>query len=151
MRKVISVPAGASVAQGQRGGLTSRGDVDMAKYRISFLTGLVTGFVLGARAGRERYDQLVKAARAVAEHPAVQQAAGAVQAQAAGVAASAGTRISDEVRGRVPGLARTARDKVGERVPGRRHSEPGDPHAGNGSGGQGGSTAMGQPDGNSKN
>jgi hypothetical protein len=134
----------------------------MAKYRISFLTGLVTGFVLGARAGRERYDQLVKAARSVTEHPAVQQAAGAVQAQAAGMANAAGTKISEGVRGRVPQLAKTARDKVGEHVPGHRHSEPGDGdqhgsghegkgHEGNGRSGKRGFSAMSQHDGNTRN
>ena len=93
----------------------------MAKYRISFITGLATGFVLGARAGRERYEQIKKAARTVAEHPAVQQAAGAVQAQATGLAAAAGSRISDGVRDKAPQLARSARSasaKVAERVPG---------------------------------
>jgi hypothetical protein len=97
----------------------------MGKYRISFLAGLATGFVIGARAGRERYDQLVKAAKTVAEHPAVQQAAGTVQAQAAGLAATAGTKISDEVRNRVPQLAKTAKDKVGEHAPGRRGHDHG--------------------------
>jgi hypothetical protein len=93
----------------------------MGKYRISFVAGFATGFVLGARAGRERYDQIVKAARTVAEHPAVQQAAGAVQAQASGLASAAGTRISSEVRARAPQVASAARAataKVSEKVPG---------------------------------
>jgi alkylation response protein AidB-like acyl-CoA dehydrogenase len=102
----------------------------MGKYRISFLAGLATGFVLGARAGRERYDQLVKAAKTIAEHPAVQQAAGTVQAQAAGLAATAGTKISDEVRNRVTPLAKSAKDKVSEHVPGHHPQGP----AGNGHG-----------------
>ena len=121
----------------------------MGKYRISFLTGLVAGFVIGARAGRERYDQLVKAAKTVAEHPAVQQAAGTVQAQAAGLAAAAGTKISDEVRGRVQPLAKTAKDKVGEHVPGR-HGDHAHGDGGNGHGdiGDGSSfTTMSQNDG----
>jgi hypothetical protein len=96
----------------------------MAKYRISFLAGLAAGYVLGARAGRERYDQLVKAAKTVTEHPAVQSAAGTVQAQATGLATAAGTKISGEVRGRVPQLAKTAKDKVSERVPGRHGRSP---------------------------
>jgi hypothetical protein len=125
----------------------------MGKYRISFLAGVATGFVIGARAGRERYDQLVKAAKTIAEHPAVQQAAGAVQAQAAGLAATAGTKISDEVRNRVQPLAKTAKDKVSERVPG--HHGAGGPasHEGNGHRdiGDGTSfTAMGHDDGNAR-
>ena len=125
----------------------------MGKYRISFLAGLATGFVLGARAGRERYDQLVKAAKTVAEHPAVQQAAGTVQAQAAGLAATAGTKISDEVRNRVPQLAKTAKDKVSEHAPGRHGHDGSQGTGGNGHRdiGDGSSfTTLGQ-DGNSRN
>jgi hypothetical protein len=76
----------------------------MGKYRFSFLAGLATGYVLGARAGRDRYEQIMKAARTFAENPTVQQAAGAVQSQATGIAAAAGSKISDGVRDRVPGL-----------------------------------------------
>jgi hypothetical protein len=125
----------------------------MGKYRISFLAGLATGFVIGARAGRERYDQLVKAAKTVAEHPAVQQAAGTVQAQAAGLAATAGTKISDEVRNRVPQLAKTAKDKVSEHAPGRHTHDSSQGTGGNGHRdiGDGSSfTTLGQ-DGNTRN
>ena len=31
------------------------------KFRTGLITGLIIGFLLGARAGRERYDQLVAA------------------------------------------------------------------------------------------
>jgi hypothetical protein len=72
----------------------------MGKLRFGFMAGLATGYVLGTRAGRERYEQMKKAARTVADNPTVQQAAGAVQAQASGLASAAGTKIGD----RVPGL-----------------------------------------------
>jgi hypothetical protein len=80
----------------------------MHKYRIGFLAGLGAGFVLGARAGREKYDQIAKTARAVADHPAVQQAAGVVQAQAS----SASGKLSDSVKERGSQLAGAAKDKV---------------------------------------
>jgi hypothetical protein len=86
------------------------------RYRMVFIAGVGVGFVLGARAGRERYEQLQKLARQVADSPAVQQAAAALQAQAAGYARSAGGKIADR--------AGAARSKVGdalhERVPGMR-------------------------------
>jgi hypothetical protein len=94
----------------------------MHKYRISFVSGFAAGFVLGTRAGRERYEQMKKAARQVAENPTVQQAAGAVQAQASELASTASSKISDGVRDRGAQLARTARSKVEERVPGLRHN-----------------------------
>ena len=100
------------------------------RYRFVFFTGLGIGFVLGARAGRERYEQMRRAARKIADNPAVQQAAGALQAQVTGYAKAAG--------GKVAGRAEAARAKVGEaiheHVPGMRVREsnghPGD--SGNG-------------------
>lgn len=50
--------------------------------KLWFLGGAAVGFVIGARAGRERYDQLVGAARQLWDHPTTQEAAGVVQAQA---------------------------------------------------------------------
>lgn len=47
----------------------------------SFLLGVGVGFVLGSRAGRERYDQLMNAARRLADHPMVQGAAGVIRAK----------------------------------------------------------------------
>jgi hypothetical protein len=92
----------------------------MHSYRITFLSGLAVGFVLGARAGRERYEQIKRVGRRVADSPAAQQAAGAVQAQAAGLAKTAKQKVTDGLHDRVPKLAATAKDKVGDRVPGMR-------------------------------
>ena len=50
--------------------------------KVMFLGGLAAGFVLGARAGREKYEQIVEQARKVMDHPTVQEAAGVAQAQA---------------------------------------------------------------------
>lgn len=41
--------------------------------KLSFLTGLGAGYVLGARAGRERYEQIVSTARGLWQDPRVQQ------------------------------------------------------------------------------
>jgi hypothetical protein len=115
------------------------------RYRLVFFTGLGIGFVLGARAGRERYEQLRKLARKAADSPAVQQAAGALQAQAASYAKSAG--------GKVAGRAGAARAKVGgalhDHVPGMRVRES-NGHPADGGGGhfaQAPGTAGGPPEG----
>lgn len=42
--------------------------------RILFLVSLAVGYVFGAAAGRERYEQMVGAARSLAERPEVQRA-----------------------------------------------------------------------------
>jgi hypothetical protein len=90
------------------------------RYRITFLSGLAVGYVLGARAGRERYEQIKRVGQRVAENPAAQQAAGAVQAQAAGLAKTAKQKVTDGIQDRVPKLASTAKDKVGDQVAGLR-------------------------------
>jgi hypothetical protein len=46
-----------------------------------FLLGLAIGYVLGSHAGRQRYDQIVKVYRKVADHPMVQGAAGVARAK----------------------------------------------------------------------
>jgi hypothetical protein len=74
------------------------------RYRWVFFTGLGIGFVLGARAGRERYEQLRRVARKVADNPTVQQAAGALQAQAAGYAKTAGGKVGEAIHEHVPGM-----------------------------------------------
>ena len=89
----------------------------MQRYRLTFITGVAVGFVLGARAGRERYEQIKRAARSVTDSPAAQQAAGAVQAQAANLAKVTKQKVAD-------GLP----DKVTSYVPGlrQRNGGPGD-------------------------
>lgn len=49
---------------------------------LVFLAGVATGYVLGTRAGRERYEQIEKIYHRVAGHPAVQNAAGTARAKA---------------------------------------------------------------------
>jgi len=48
----------------------------------TFLLGAAIGYVLGAKAGRARYEQIVRTYRKVIDHPAVQGAAGVVRAKA---------------------------------------------------------------------
>ena len=50
--------------------------------KLMFITGLAAGFVLGSRAGREKYEEIRANAKKVWEHPTVQEAAGVAQAQA---------------------------------------------------------------------
>ena len=107
----------------------------MQRYRITFLTGVAVGFVIGARAGRERYEQIKRAARSVTDSPAAQQAAGAVQAQAAGLAKAAKQKVTDGLHDRVPKMAGTARSKVGDHVPGLRTDGSSRQSEGNGSAG----------------
>ena len=64
------------------------------RYRATFIAGLAVGFIVGARAGRERYEQMVKLGRKVAEHPAVRQATRAAGTTSATLARSWPTWLS---------------------------------------------------------
>jgi hypothetical protein len=50
--------------------------------KLMFITGVGVGYVLGTRAGRQKFDQMVAQARRIWESPTVQEAAGVVQEQA---------------------------------------------------------------------
>ncbi|MEC3981958.1 hypothetical protein [Amycolatopsis sp. H20-H5] len=46
-----------------------------------FLLGVAAGYVLGAKAGRGRYEQIVRTYRKIADHPLVQGGAGVARAK----------------------------------------------------------------------
>ena len=93
-------------------------------YRGMFIVGFAVGYVIGARAGRERYEQMKKAATQVAQSPPVQKAT-----QAAGAKATELTKAAkDKAASRVPKLTETAKSGASkvrgqlDRLPGR-HSD----------------------------
>jgi hypothetical protein len=59
------------------------------RTKVTFLAGFATGYVLGAKAGRARYEQIRDAARAFASNPAVQSTASSLQHQAGDVLSTA--------------------------------------------------------------
>ncbi|MFI1281623.1 YtxH domain-containing protein [Streptomyces sp. NPDC020858] len=82
------------------------------RYKVTFVVGLALGYVLGTRAGRERYEKLKKSAREIAQNPAVRNAAetaGHTGREYAGkafavVSAKVGDAVPDSLAGRVRGL-----------------------------------------------
>jgi hypothetical protein len=48
---------------------------------LKILLGVAIGYVLGAKAGHERYEQLLRTYQRLTDHPAVQGAAGVVRAR----------------------------------------------------------------------
>jgi hypothetical protein len=107
----------------------------MGFYRLTFAAGFAAGFVVGTRAGREKYDQMVKLAKTAAEHPAVQQAAGVVQAQATGIAQKVGGQLQEKV----PQMAHSAAHAVGGHMPGKNKDGHGGASANGGKGAKNGS------------
>ncbi|MFF3753821.1 YtxH domain-containing protein [Streptomyces sp. NPDC002018] len=79
------------------------------RYRLTFMAGLACGYVLGARAGRERYEQLKKSVREVSQNPAVRNAAESAAQTGREVAGKAYHSVSGVVGDRVP-------DSVAHRV-----------------------------------
>jgi hypothetical protein len=53
--------------------------------KVSFLVGAAVGYVLGTKAGRERYETIVRVTRKVAGSQTIQSSAGVLQAQVDGV------------------------------------------------------------------
>ena len=96
------------------------------KGKILFVVGLGAGYVLGTRAGRERYEQIKRAAEGVWNTPAVQQGVDTVKGFAAdkvgdlsdsvldGVKSFIGnaTRVAGATKGNVSGAAKSAKQNV---------------------------------------
>ncbi|MEG3629767.1 YtxH domain-containing protein [Streptomyces poriticola] len=72
------------------------------RYRLTFVVGLAVGYVLGTRAGRERYEQLKKSARQFAENPAVRNTAESAAQQGRHYADRAYHAVSHKVGDRMP-------------------------------------------------
>ncbi|SDP33743.1 hypothetical protein [Actinacidiphila guanduensis] len=72
------------------------------RYRLTFIAGALVGFVLGARAGRERYEQMREGARKLAQNPAVRNTAESAVQQGRTVAVKAKDTVSAKVGDRMP-------------------------------------------------
>jgi len=105
------------------------------RTRLTFVLGFAAGYVVGSRAGRERYEQIVRVARKVSENPTVQETTGVVQAQASGYLSTAKERVADRLE--TTGLAEKLPPQLTEKVGGllgRPVGNGGDAGSGTGSG-----------------
>ncbi|MGZ4508198.1 MAG: hypothetical protein ACXVX8_02755 [Blastococcus sp.] len=64
--------------------------------KLSFLAGFGAGYVLGARAGRERYEQIRRGWENAKDDPRLQSLAGMAQARADDVVASLRSRMGSD-------------------------------------------------------
>jgi hypothetical protein len=64
--------------------------------KLSFLAGFGVGYVLGSRAGRERYEQIRRAYAHAKDDPRLQSLAGMAQARADVVLSSLRARMGSE-------------------------------------------------------
>lgn len=85
-------------------------------YRLTFITGVAVGYVLGARAGRERYEQLRKSAQRIAQNPAVRNTVESAghngRVWALRAADSAATRIGPKLPATISGRVRYLRERA---------------------------------------
>ncbi|MEV6164336.1 YtxH domain-containing protein [Streptomyces sp. NPDC052052] len=72
------------------------------RYRLTFIAGLALGYVIGTRAGRERYEQLKKSARQFAQNPAVRNTAESAAQNSRDLAGKAYHAVSDKFGEKVP-------------------------------------------------
>ena len=64
--------------------------------KLSFLAGFGAGYVLGAKAGRERYEQIRRVYNHAKDDPRLQTAAGMAQARADAAVDSVKNRLGNE-------------------------------------------------------
>lgn len=76
------------------------------RYKVTFAVGFGVGYLLGTKAGRQRYEQIQRAIHSFMDNPTVQETAGVVQAQATDMLHVAKDRVGEKV----------AHTKVGEMV-----------------------------------
>jgi hypothetical protein len=74
--------------------------------KLSLVVGAAVGYVLGARAGRERYEAIVRLGRKVGGSQTVQSTAGVLQAQVDGLATKARSVVASKLSGDKPPLTR---------------------------------------------
>jgi hypothetical protein len=97
------------------------------RFKSGFLVGLGTGYVLGTKAGQERYQQIVDAAGRVRQNPSVQRLTGEVnKTVTAGkdrVAETAAAR-ADQAKETVAAKADQAKEAVSSKVGNAGSSRP---------------------------
>jgi hypothetical protein len=84
--------------------------------KLIFITGVGVGYVLGTRAGREKFDKMVAQARRFWESQTVQEAVGVVQTQAGQLYDEGKQAVADQVHrlGHRNGASVTGADTDGD-------------------------------------
>lgn len=80
--------------------------------KLMLLAAIAVGYVLGAKAGRGRYEQIRSTFQTVKDDPRVQQAASSVASTAKEQAPVVADKVSGKVSDTVTGLAASAKETV---------------------------------------
>jgi hypothetical protein len=95
-------------------------------HRATFIVGAAVGYVLGTRAGKERYEQIKRASNRFAENLQLQETAGVLRAQAGDKVGTARDKVSGtlhekfgEKADKIPGMQREAGEHPSPAAPTR--------------------------------
>jgi hypothetical protein len=93
--------------------------------KLIFVAGLAVGYVLGARAGRERYEQMREAAQRASSNPAVRNSLDSATQAGRQAASRAAGAVADRAGDRLPGpvaekLRSVQNGQAGGTAPGER-------------------------------
>ena len=81
------------------------------RYRLTFMIGAAVGYVLGTRAGRERYEQLRKGAQRIAQNPAVRNTAESAAQNGRAMASRSLAKVGERLPGSVSERIRSLRER----------------------------------------
>lgn len=70
------------------------------RYKATFVTGFAAGYVLGAKAGRTRYEQLMRQFRTIMGKPEVQQMTKTAKHEASDLLGTAKRVVTDRFAGK---------------------------------------------------
>ncbi|MFI0357937.1 YtxH domain-containing protein [Actinomadura sp. 9N407] len=76
------------------------------KYRAMFFAGAAVGYVMGTKAGREKYEQMKLASQRFTENPRVQEATEMLRTKGGELAGAARERVPEQIGNRMPGKHR---------------------------------------------
>jgi len=98
--------------------------------KVTFVLGFSAGYLFGTKAGRARYEQIVRSMRGVKDNPTVQETAGVVQAQAVDLLSTAKDKVGEALSHSTVGQKLSSAVGRGDQDPSSRSSGAPDYSAG---------------------
>jgi hypothetical protein len=83
------------------------------RYKAVFAIGVATGYVLGCRAGRQRYEQIKRMAKSISQNPQVKHTADTMQSQATQL----GTQMAHRMQAKAGTMSHDLREKMTSKLP----------------------------------
>ncbi|PYC66748.1 hypothetical protein C7C46_31005 [Streptomyces tateyamensis] len=93
-------------------------------HKPTLITGLALGYVLGTRAGRERYDQISRTVQSIMQAPAVRSAASSATNAAGSATHSAAHAVVEAIGHRLHPTAHERLSRLRDRTAVYRTGEP---------------------------